>query len=196
MTDLADVVQTEDLTPYIIPPLGKHYLDRWEEEDSDVPPRRHDPSSYISPLEPPVLPRLRPDALSEEALGTEHVFLGPLSERLMAALAVDEVPDVRGEDELDVPTEDGPVPPRLPMDAVDLEERVRRELRYIGILPEEDVRGQLSFSLSACSFCADQELPCSRTGVPAKTTRSRRRCARASGCCTSRRRSTRRARRS
>jgi hypothetical protein len=21
------------LTPYIIPPLGKHYLERWEEED-------------------------------------------------------------------------------------------------------------------------------------------------------------------
>lgn len=136
------------MTPYIIPPLGKHYLDRWEEEDSDAPPRRHDPT-YLSPLEPPVLPRLRPDALTEDALGTEQVFLGPLSERLMAALAVDEVPDVRGEDELDVPMEEGPVPPKLPMDAVDLEERVRRELRYIGILPEEDVR---------CGFFALEQL--------------------------------------
>ncbi|BGP22928.1 transcriptional regulator Ngg1 [Rhodotorula toruloides] len=145
----------EDLTPYIIPPLGKHYLDRWEEEDSDVPLRRHD-SSYTSPLEPPVLPRLRPDALTEDSLGTEHVFLGPLSERLMAALAVDEVPDVGGEDELDVPMEEGPVPPTLPMDAVDLEERVKRELRYIGVLPEEDPDwgsredDEISSALRAC----------------------------------------------
>lgn len=138
---LARPVQPEDLTPYIIPPLGKHYLERWEEEDLD-PSQRHPNTSFHSPLEPPVLPRLKPEALTEDALAGENVFLGPLSERLMAALAVGEDGLVAVDDEDDdmVSAEDTAAPPRLPMDAVDFEERVKRELRYIGVLPEEEVR--------------------------------------------------------
>ncbi|GAA6001026.1 hypothetical protein JCM10207_007380 [Rhodosporidiobolus poonsookiae] len=147
----------DDITPYLIPPLGKHYLDKWEEEDGDTPAASS--SSYISPLEPPVLPRLRPDSLTEDALATENVFLGPLSERLMAALAVDDGAfGELDEDDEDVPRgdEDAPVPPRLPMDAVDLEERIKRELRFIGILPEEEPDwstredDEISSALRAC----------------------------------------------
>lgn len=147
--------QPEDIAPYLIPPLGKHYLDKWEEEDSELPgsaPHHPHHRTYASPLEPPVLPRLRPDALTEDALATENVFLGPLSERLMAALAVDE--SGGGDDDyglMPLRGEDGPVPPKLPMDAVDLEERIKRELRFIGILPDEEVR-----SLSSLSFLPPQ----------------------------------------
>ncbi|GAA5872461.1 hypothetical protein JCM3774_006829, partial [Rhodotorula dairenensis] len=134
----------EDLSPYIIPPLGKHYLERWEEEDLDPSQRTvSSSSSFNSPLEPPVLPRFRPDALTEDALAGENVFLGPLSERLMAALAVGEdgLVSVGGGDADDDDAhsvDDGAYPPKLPMDAVDFEERVKRELRYIGILPEDE----------------------------------------------------------
>lgn len=133
----APCAQPEDINSYLIPPLGKHYLDRWEDEDGD---RHHSQQQWhVSPLEPPVLPRLRPDALTEDALGGENVFLGPLSERLMAALAIEPGVAAGGDGEA-APGDDGEPQPKLPIDAVDLEERVKRELRYLGVLPEEDVR--------------------------------------------------------
>ncbi|BGP53910.1 Transcriptional regulator [Rhodotorula sphaerocarpa] len=156
----------EDLTPYMIPPLGKHYLERWEEEDLDPSQRHSTSSSFTSPLEPPILPRLRPDALTEDALAGENVFLGPLSERLLAALAVGEDGLVAVDDEDDVgrPAEDGAaLPAKYPMDAVDLEERIKRELRYIGILPEEEVDwasredDEVSSALRACQRLLHQQ---------------------------------------
>ncbi|GAA5866013.1 hypothetical protein JCM8547_002914 [Rhodosporidiobolus lusitaniae] len=158
----------EDVSPYIIPPLGKHYLDKWEEEDAETPggaPYHPHPSSHISPLVPPVLPRLRPDALTEDALATENVFLGPLSERLIAAMAFEEGGSglYGEEDEGGQEGEDGPVPPRLPLDAVDLEERIKKELRFIGLLPEEDPDwssredDEISSSLRACQRLLHQQ---------------------------------------
>lgn len=74
--------------------------------------------------------------------------MGPLSERLVAALAFVEGGE-EGEEEEEVRvvkdndgSVDGVVLPRpkgATIDAVDLEERIKRELRFIGILPEEDV---------------------------------------------------------
>ncbi|BGP13999.1 hypothetical protein JCM10213_005585 [Rhodosporidiobolus nylandii] len=162
----------EDVTPYLIPPLGKNYLDQWEEEDADpsttIRPSHAHPANYHNPsLEPPPLPRLRPDMLSEDALAMESVFLGPLSERLMAALAIeqDSAATIEGEDdELRVGrAQEGPVPPKLQLDAVDLEERIKRELRFIGILPEEEVDwsaredDEISSSLRACQRLLHQQ---------------------------------------
>ncbi|GJN88461.1 hypothetical protein Rhopal_001427-T1 [Rhodotorula paludigena] len=157
----------EDMSPYLIPPLGKHYLDRWEEEDTGGAPAS---GYYVSPLEPPVLPRLRPDALTEDALQTENVFLGPLSERLMAALAVggssaagaleDEGANGAGEGAGD---DAAPPQPKLQLDAVDLEERVKRELRYLGVLPDEEVDwssredDEISAALRACQRLLHQQ---------------------------------------
>ncbi|KAM0754110.1 hypothetical protein T439DRAFT_353844 [Meredithblackwellia eburnea MCA 4105] len=143
----------EDISPYLIPALGKHYLDRWEEEDADVPVAS---TSYVSPLEPPVLPRLRPDALTEDALGMENIFLGPLSERLVAALSFEEGGDLSDPRDK-VSRDDEGLPTKLAiMDAVDLEERIKKELRFIGILGEEDVDwstredDELSSALRSC----------------------------------------------
>lgn len=181
--------QPEDLTPYIIPPLGKHYLERWEEEDLDPSQRPSTSSSFNSSLEPPVLPRLRPDALTEDALAGENVFLGPLSERLMAALAVGEdgLVNVEDDDDDSHSIEDGSYPPKLPMDAVDFEERVKRELRYIGILPEDEV----SLWLWNGPYLSEPSLTLvahRSTGLRERTTRCLRRCVPVNGSSTSRRR--------
>ncbi|KAI5476233.1 hypothetical protein MNV49_007933 [Pseudohyphozyma bogoriensis] len=127
----------EDIAPYLIPELGKHYLDRWEEEDSDTPVAS---TSYVSPLEPPRLPRSRPDVLTEDALGAENVFLGPLSERLIAALALEEGVDesVELSDKVDRDEELEPQKSDV-LDAVDLEDRIKRELKFIGLVGEEEV---------------------------------------------------------
>ncbi|GAA5903899.1 Ada3 domain-containing protein [Sporobolomyces salmoneus] len=208
----------EDLSPYIIPPLGKPYLQKWEEEDLD----HHRSSSHshqqktllqqqqqrllhssssssnastnAALLLPPPLPRLKPCHLSEEAMATENIFLGPLSERIMSALAFEESvnlglldgsgngngregsvegdeeengfrgggrdgddEDAEGEDDM----EDGmagmaSAGEKVEMDAVDLEERIKRELRFIGLLPEEEVDwtkredDEISTALRAC----------------------------------------------
>lgn len=105
-------------------------------------------TSYVSPLEPPPLVRVRPDALTEDALGMENVYLGPLSERLMAALAFEEGGEPGDLEDKERPkevleVEDDPYRP-LQIDAVDLEERIKKELRFIGLIEEEDVRRFLS----------------------------------------------------
>ena len=155
--------QPEDINAYLIPPLGKHYLDRWEDEDGDPRHAHHAQQQqhwHASPLEPPVLPRLRPDALTEDALGGESVFLGPLSERLMAALAIEPGLAASGSGAAagaadDTDKDDGEPQPKMPIDAVDLEERVKRELRYLGVLPDEDVRplSSASSQVSSLSYC-------------------------------------------
>lgn len=152
ITDLLHHRQPEDITPYLIPPLGKHYTERWEEEDSNLPIAST--SSYASPLEPPPLLRTRPEHLTEDSLGAENVSLGPLSERLVAAMAFveegEESDEGREGGERRVKMEDGEragegqaegvvAERKVQLDAVDLEERIKRELRFIGILPDEDV---------------------------------------------------------
>lgn len=76
----------------------------------------------------------------------ENVYLGPLSERLLAALAFEEKGqegDLEEEETRMLKALGGETPSRagkmVGMDALDLEERIKRELRFIGILPDEDV---------------------------------------------------------
>lgn len=130
----------------MVPPLGRHYLDQWEDEDNGLAPA---PQGSTASLDVPPLQRVRPEAITEDALGMENVYLGPLSERLVSAVAV------QNKDAQDGPSADGdgkwaaetaeivpeyPPPRTTVLDAVELEERVRRELRFVGLLAEDDVR--------------------------------------------------------
>lgn len=129
------------MSAYLIPALGKHYLDRWDDEESDGPIAS---TSYASSLELPPVPRLRPDALTEDALGMENVFMGPLSERLIAALAFEEGGEQEELKEMPMETDELVLATKhQQLDAHDLEERVKRELMFIGILPEDDVRSHI-----------------------------------------------------
>lgn len=85
----------------------------------------------------------------------EDVYVGPLTERLMSALAFDHEDGSGGAvwaEEKENELVEGSVEERKPskpaLDAVDLEERIKRELRFIGILGEEDV----SDCFFSCSF--------------------------------------------
>mgnify|MGYP001570293543 FL=1 len=119
--------KTEDIGPYLSPSLGKHYTERWEDEDSGNQPVAS--TSYASPLEPPVLPRIKPEHLTEDQLGMEHIFLGPLSERLVAALAFQDEGEPSDPREK-VDRDDEAISTKLAvMDAVDLEERIKKELQ-------------------------------------------------------------------
>ena len=86
-----------------------------------------------SPLDYPPLSRFRPEMLSDDSLATENVHLGPLTERLTASLANDALPKLAG---AIVNTGDASgAGTSASMDSLELEERVRRELNYLGIFP-------------------------------------------------------------
>lgn len=135
-----------------MPACGKPYLDQWDDEDQHQDSAPHASTSYLSPLEPPPPLRVRAEHLTEDSLGMENVYGGPLTERLIAALAFEH--ESAGMDfDMSEKRESlhGGVAIRsmskMGIDAVELEERIKKELRFIGILGEEDASCS-SFSAS------------------------------------------------
>ena len=87
-------------------------------------------------LDFPALQPCRPEQLSEEYLVTERVHIGPLSERLMASLSLPHLPGVLASAPGAMANGELPDPgPTQPMDAIELEDRIKRELRYLGAFP-------------------------------------------------------------
>ena len=133
-------------------PLGKYYQERWEEEDLEASANSREVTHYLSSLVPAPLARARPENLTEDSVGMENVYCGPLTERLMSALQfTNEEPmdsvlqggllsngkSVRRDVEMN--DEDGAGKVKNELDAIKLEERIKAELRFIGIVPTEEV---------------------------------------------------------
>jgi hypothetical protein len=136
----AECAQADDLSPFLIPSLGRHYTDAWADEDAGYGLAssvngRNTSHGHPSPLDPPPLQRFRPDDLVDEHLVTENVHLGPLTERLMAALNEGGMADLVGDVAVD--ETDAAAGTAAPMDAVDLEDRLKRELRFLGVFPTD-----------------------------------------------------------
>lgn len=118
-------------TPYIMPTLGTHYTEVWAAEDglSPTAPRSTNPNA----------PRGTSDALTDDLLETSDVSCGPLLSRILAAMIPEDSP-------LSPPSpidESAPGPPsatagwKVPVgksDYAGLEERLQKEMQYIGLL--------------------------------------------------------------
>ncbi|KAI9344276.1 histone acetyltransferases subunit 3-domain-containing protein [Obelidium mucronatum] len=86
----------DEITPYIIPRLGKPYHEQWADEDSSLPPSNiHATPSYgaevnallgLSAPPPPVAPGSREYEEVGETVYGGDVYIGPLAERLLATL--------------------------------------------------------------------------------------------------------------
>ncbi|KAI0317478.1 histone acetyltransferases subunit 3-domain-containing protein [Amylostereum chailletii] len=83
----------DEIEPYIMPRLGRHYSEQWEDEDINtygtVPPSTatiRANSSYGRPAVAAPHPKWDPATLSEADLVTEDRGHGPLTERLISAL--------------------------------------------------------------------------------------------------------------
>ncbi|KAJ3025770.1 UNVERIFIED_CONTAM: Transcriptional regulator [Siphonaria sp. JEL0065] len=153
----------DDITPYIIPRLGKTYHEQWAEEDSALPPANtHSQPVYgaevsallgIAATPPPAAPGPREYEEVNDTVYGGDVYIGPLSERLLSTLveegsvnpAAIDLEAVRrfGEDD----ESDGPVVPSRPginatcrttSDVIGLEERLRNELKYLGLFGDEE----------------------------------------------------------
>ncbi|KAI5843887.1 histone acetyltransferases subunit 3-domain-containing protein [Morchella snyderi] len=132
------------VTPYIMPTLGQHYSEVWAAEDG----------SYASPApasnKNPNVPKGSSDALTDDALEKEEISCGPLLSRIMAAM-IPEEGTIDPAPEPDTPTHDSapsaPSATTMPeatqsgwkvptgkSDYYTLEERLQKEMQYIGLL--------------------------------------------------------------
>lgn len=167
---LLEATQDHDPEPYLIPLLGPHYLDMWMDK-SETGLQKQDSigGSNVDQSRGNEKPRgkFKDNGLSDPPLSLKNSgFCQPLTERVLASLIDENLPlkdlliDEIGEDigsrgeealDLDVHTSD-----RIPADLMRLEERVKRELYYLGFLElheeidysakeDDDICGELRY---------------------------------------------------
>lgn len=126
----------DELATYMIPPLGIFSENAWASEDvnnaiSDYPP--------ISSV-----PYGSPDQLTDEHLYTEEISCGPLLERLLSAILKEEnIPDDEpkadeNENDTDMYGPDWKIP-GIKANYQTFEEKLKKELKYVGILDDDDI---------------------------------------------------------
>lgn len=155
------------VSPYLIPKLGVFYADVWAEEDAALRSKLSSPGVQKPPLES-YKPKGDGEGLVDEKMLTEDVSCGPLSNRLLSAILsvheanrTDDMDKENGVGESDIKKEDSIMDDNLFSDDVatqldsgdaykvtsdvndfySMEERLKRELKYIGIfmnLPSMD----------------------------------------------------------
>lgn len=155
------------VSPYLIPKLGVFYADVWAEEDAALRSKLSSPGIQKPPIES-YRPKGTAENLVDDKMLTEDVSCGPLSNRLLLAILsvheankadeekefFDDDPDLLKKEDLimdesafgdEVATQlDSGDSYKVTSDANDfysMEERLKRELKYIGIfmnLPQRD----------------------------------------------------------
>jgi hypothetical protein len=142
---LLEVTQDNDPEPYLIPLLGPHYLDTWNEQEA-LDSRKND---FVTPKIEESHESDRRRKKFKETNSFEEVSLKnfdycqPLTERVLASLIDENLPlkdllgdgEDQGEEDLDMGIS---ISERTPADLMRLEERIRRELCYLGFLDAQE----------------------------------------------------------
>jgi transcriptional adapter 3 len=143
-----DSTYDPNITPYLIPHLGPLYSVIWNEEENAI---NYTPPPNVVTKES-IIPRNASEDLNDETLESEKVSCGPLVSRLLSAILKDDKTDSSGgvengtvQDDEDAvivdstksttafPEQQGWKVSSTNTDYPTLEERLKRELRYIGI---------------------------------------------------------------
>lgn len=138
----------EEVDPFVMPKLGRHYTEVWEEEDIKAYgyPLPATVAMRASAPHPPVpsgpLPLWEPSTLSDNDAVTEERGHGPLTERLITALMNNPI-EWKGVKAAEEAMEGRPgtngaaaAAARDKLNVADLEDRVTNVLRFHGILDE------------------------------------------------------------
>ncbi|KAI0689038.1 histone acetyltransferases subunit 3-domain-containing protein [Cerioporus squamosus] len=138
----------DEVEPFVMPKLGRHYSVQWEEEDiatygQPLPGTAATRASMHAPP-PSVLPRWEPSTLEDEDAALDHHAHGPLTERVASALMpMNHLLEYRGvkateEDMAGRPGTNGAAAAaaRDKLNVADLEERMKHVVRYHGLLDE------------------------------------------------------------
>ena len=149
----------EEVEPFVMPKLGRHYTEVWENEDvkaygcplpATAAMRANAPRHPAIPPGP--LPRWEPSTLSDNDAVVEERGHGPLTERLVTALIPNPATEWKGVKAAEEAMEGRPgtngaaaAAARDKLNVADLEDRVTNVLRFHGILDEP---------VSSCSLIA------------------------------------------
>ncbi|KAF9970198.1 Transcriptional regulator [Actinomortierella ambigua] len=133
----------------------EHYLDAWAEEERSLMPsfdgydsRRNsiESSSNKDAIPSRNIVSSTPFELTDENIEQDEVSCGPLTERILSSLVAENVIDSSDIKQDDDSAAAGPAagsqPPRgppNPCNYAELEERMKRELRYIGLLGDDEI---------------------------------------------------------
>lgn len=129
-----------------MPPLGRYYLDQWAIEDT-----LHMP---IDDHAHPISLRDSDPVLADIAIVPPEQYCGPLTERILNAMMDEPSKTVspQGSEEMDagdVFTSTDLILDRKKEDIMSLEERVKREIAYIGLLDDDPVSFSICSEMSA-----------------------------------------------
>ncbi|KAG6907513.1 hypothetical protein DXG01_008602 [Tephrocybe rancida] len=134
----------DEVEPYILPKLGRHYLDVWEDQDAGrLPPvlTGQDGAEPAYTFAAPA-PKWDPSTLTEADLWTEGHGHGPLTERVISALLPIADAGWKGVKAAEDAMEGRPggsgaaAARRERLNVTDLEARIRDTMRYHGLLDE------------------------------------------------------------
>lgn len=132
----------DEVEPYVMPKLGRHYLEVWEDQDLGIlpPVLLENPTALPSSFSAPT-PKWDPSTLSDPDLVVEEKGHGALTERVISALLP--IPDIGGwkgvkaaEDAMEGrPGGSGAAAARKErLNVTDLEARIRDMMRYHGLI--------------------------------------------------------------
>ncbi|THH31882.1 hypothetical protein EUX98_g2324 [Antrodiella citrinella] len=140
----------DDVEPFIMPQLGRHYTEAWEEDDTGnygaplpgMPTRPTNTLPATSTRTP--LPRWEPSTLTESDCMTEEHGHGPLNERLISALIpMQNATEWKGVKAAEEAMEGRPgtngaaaQAARDKLSVADLEDRVKNVMRFHGLLSD------------------------------------------------------------
>ncbi|KAG0280126.1 Transcriptional regulator [Linnemannia exigua] len=145
---LEEQPEVDQVTPLMIPPLGRHYQEVWAEEDRSLLPfdgyesRRNSVDSIKEPTPSRNTVYSQPFELTDENIDQDEVSCGPLTERIICSLISEEVAEAKDfaqDDDICVFSLFFAVAQSNARNYAELEERIKRELRYIGLLGNEDI---------------------------------------------------------
>ncbi|KAJ6457063.1 histone acetyltransferases subunit 3-domain-containing protein [Mycena vitilis] len=136
----------DDVEPYVMPKLGRHYLDVWAEQDAvllgaALPPGAGTMRDAPADAFAPPAPKWDPSTLGEADLTTEARGHGPLTERVLSALLpMTDATVWKGVKAAEDAMEGRPggsaaaAARKEKMNVSDLEARIRDTMRYHGLL--------------------------------------------------------------
>ncbi|KAI8084359.1 histone acetyltransferases subunit 3-domain-containing protein [Gilbertella persicaria] len=137
--------------PFLIPPLGQHYLEKWTEEDQML--MQH--VDLLQPQHQPQHQKLKylasEQSLTDQHLSQDDIGCGSLTERLISSLVLEGLvdPEEREQEEEDQEEQEEQeeykkynpksiLVSEPPDEIVGFEERLKRELQYAGLFNDED----------------------------------------------------------
>lgn len=149
--DIKFLQNTEDITPYmVIPPLGKHYLDSWSEEDNDLSYKKKITNTNLT-SEPTDINVGNGIGIKQE----DDTEFTPLIDRIFGCLIEEEIVDINTLVQ-EAPNKDEPFiqdfgkiwpKPDIPI----IEDRIKQELFDLGILDDEKIDWKAQEDNEVCS---------------------------------------------